>query len=201
MGTSGFVLDPSIPFFAGHSRAKIRQVKPSPRNRHCRPVPRIQAEEPDSRFPVGHYVRSHIQFRKRREPGNRRRAAQAHAGHPKWHNSKPCLPFISIYLQFRGDMPTECSLFHAPVRKKQVMPALCHDPGTRRQRPRPVGNLLQICGHRKLLASLDIAIPPIYPSLLLANRILSIQTKRTLQKERHHGTQSIGSMARRLERR
>src|SRR5271168_1588169 len=201
MRTSAFVLDPSTSFLAGHSRAKIWQMKPRPRNRHGNPVARIKAEEPHSRFTIGDDVGTYIQFRKSREPGNRRCAAQAHARHSKWHNSEPCLPFIGIDLQLRRDMPSKCRFLHAPVRKKQIVPTLRHNPGAPRQGPRPVVDVLQVCDHWNSLVSLDIAIAPIYPSLSLTNRILSIQTKRKLQKERHHATQSIGGMARRLERR
>src|SRR5580658_10647203 len=201
MRAPAFILDPSILFFAGHSRAKIWQVKPGARDRHCNPVPCIEAEEPDSGFAIGHDVGTYIQFRKRGEQGSRGRASQSYAGHPKWHDAKPCLPFESIDLQFRRDMPAQYGLIDAPVSKKQVVPALRHDPGARRQRPWSVGNLLRIGAHWDSLVSLDIAIVPIYPSLSLANRILSIQIKRTFQKERHHATESIGGLARRVERR
>jgi len=64
-------------------------------------------------------------------------------------------------------------------------------------------DLFQVYAHRKSTVWLDTIITSIYPSLSLVNRILGIQISRILQtkqKERHHATQSIGSVARRFER-
>jgi hypothetical protein len=175
MRTCAVILDPSITLLARHSRTKIRQVKPGSRDCHGDGVPGIQAEEPYSRLAIDHDVSPHIQFRKCREPRQRGRSAQPHAGHAEGHNSQPCLPFVSIDLQFRGNMPSQCRLFHAPMRKEQIVPALCHDPVGRRRRPGPVCYLIKICAHQSSLLSLDTSIPPIYPSLSLVNRILGIQ--------------------------
>ncbi len=172
--TCALILDPSISFLARHSRAKIRQVKPRSRDCHGDGVPGIQAEEPYSRLAIDHDVRPHVQFRKRREPRQRGRSAQPHTGHAERHNSQPCLPFVSIDLQFRGNMPSQRRLFHAPVRKEQIVPTLRHDPSAVGQRPRPVGDLIKICAHQSSRVSLDTIIPPIYPSLSLVNRILGI---------------------------
>src|SRR4029077_2102669 len=76
MRTRALILDPSISLLARYVRAKIRQMKPSSGNRHGEGVLSIQAEEPHARFSICDNVRSHIQFRKRREPRQRRRTAQ-----------------------------------------------------------------------------------------------------------------------------
>jgi hypothetical protein len=62
-----------------------------------------------------------------------------------------------------------------PVRKKQIMPALGHDPPAVGQWPWAVRYLLQVCAHPNLLALLDSIVPSIYPSLSLANQIHRVQ--------------------------
>src|SRR6266478_10214605 len=46
MGSLACVMNPAFAFFTGHSCAKVRQVKPRPRDGDSHRVPRVQAEEP-----------------------------------------------------------------------------------------------------------------------------------------------------------
>jgi hypothetical protein len=131
------VLGPSVPFLARHTRSEIRQVKPPARNCHRNFVRCIQTEKPHAWFSIGYHVGSDVQFGKSGKPRNGWRPAQANSGHSKWHNSQPGLPFVGIDLQVRGDMSSQCRLFHAPVREEQIVPTLRHHPIAFRQWPGP----------------------------------------------------------------
>src|SRR5271168_3641342 len=78
------------------------------------------------------------------------------------------------------------------MRKKQIVPALRHDPRARRQRPRPMRTLRKVYSHWESEPSesgppLDTIILPIYPSLSLVNRILGIQSVKFCKERKRSG--------------
>src|SRR5580700_10750579 len=98
VGSLAGILDPAIAFRTMHSRAKVWQVKPRPRDRDGNRIGRVQTEKPYTGFRVASYISSHIQLVKLREPWHRRSPTKPHAGHAKWHDCYPRSPFESVYL-------------------------------------------------------------------------------------------------------
>src|SRR5216683_7656005 len=96
------VVNPSFPFCATHSGSKIRQAKPRSRDGNRQRVTCVETEKPHAGFSSALHVGAHVQFRKSREPWQRRRSAQPYTGHSKRNYSEPCLPFTGVDLQLRG---------------------------------------------------------------------------------------------------
>jgi len=136
------VLNPAFLVRAGHSRPKIGQVKPCPRDGDGQRVPRVQTEKPHAGLSAARHICSDIQLRESREPRQRRCPAQTDASHAKWNDCQPGLPFKCVDLQLRRKKRTECGNVDRPVRKEQVMPALRHHPRSCGKRPRPVRDFL-----------------------------------------------------------
>src|SRR6266478_2747772 len=77
MNPLALVMNPAFVFCAGHSSAKIRQVKPRARDGYSQRVSRVQAEEPHARLSAARHVSTDIQFWKCREPWHRLRRTPA----------------------------------------------------------------------------------------------------------------------------
>src|SRR5882757_11209055 len=60
------VVNPAFPVRAAHSRPKIGQVKPRPRNGNSQRVPCVQAEKPYTGLAAAYDIGSDIQLRERR---------------------------------------------------------------------------------------------------------------------------------------
>src|SRR5260370_3275611 len=129
------VMNPSIRFYATHSGSKIRQVKPRSRNGNCQRVTRIETEKPHAGFSAARHVGADVQFRKSREPCQRRRSAQPYTGHSKRDYSEPCLPFTGVDLQLWWKQQPQRGEVNRPVREEQGVPGLRHYPGPHGQRP------------------------------------------------------------------
>src|SRR3954447_5885674 len=126
-----------------HARLEVGQFVRPPRRLDRDQARGVEAEEPDSRLPVDRHVRADVQLREGGHDRQRQRAAQAEAGQHERRHPQPGAAVVLLDRQRRRHQAPERAGFDAPVRKQQVLPALAHDPGAGRQRPRTVRDLVE----------------------------------------------------------
>ncbi len=128
--------------FHTHKRVKIRQTIGCPRGPDRRQVRRIQTKEIHALFPIQRDVRPDIEFGKAREPGNRGKKSRTNPAHAKGNDANPGISFELIQWELRRDERTELLNRNGPVRKKQIVPDLLHNPWRIGRRISPMGRRL-----------------------------------------------------------
>ena len=98
----------------------------------------VEAEEINSRLIGERDICAHVQFRKAGEPGQRRQATGVNVAHVEWGYRKPALALVGVKFQVARNQRTKHTHRNRPVREQQIMPGLCHNPRSGRQRPRPM---------------------------------------------------------------
>ena len=137
------ILDPAIALRTKHPRTEVRQVEPSACDGNGQGVAGVQAEEPNTRLPIADDVCAHVQFGECREPWHRGRPPQANIRHSKRDDGEPRPAVERINFQPFGNQRSQFCGIDRPMRKEEVVPTLGHHPRARRQRPRPVRNVVQ----------------------------------------------------------
>src|SRR5262245_48996628 len=83
---SAFVLNPSVALDDLHVSQEIRQVKHRSRHSYRDWIRGLETEEKYARHTVHAHVRAYVQFRKCRDPRQRRHGARRNVAHVKGHD-------------------------------------------------------------------------------------------------------------------
>ena len=195
--TLAFIINPPGIFLALHLRKEIRQVKSKARRPNSNPIRGIQTEKPHAGLSIARHIRAHIQFRKTRKPRHRQ-PCRAYA-HPTCETApRQATPVRQTYRSSScaGISGRNVLHRHRPMREKQIVPHLPHDPRAARQRPRPVLRMLQnfhrIPAHHARFST--YLMRSIYPSSIGQNRISSFDARQIekrsnswIAKQRQYG--------------
>src|SRR6266576_6676589 len=148
ISTAREVVDFFTRAFCGHIREKIGQMVEGARGVDGWPVSRIQTKKIHACFIAERHVGTNVEFGEAGQPWKRGQPARTYAAHPEGNDTQPAMVIKHIQRELRWNQGPHHLRCNRPVRKEQVMPALCHDPRSRWQGPRSMRNELKSRMHR-----------------------------------------------------